>query len=245
MILEVKGLKKYFPIERGFLKPVGGFVKALDGISFSLKEGQILGIVGESGCGKSTLAKSILKLTEPTAGEINFSLPIQRLRQDVGIVFQEPLLSLDPRMRIKDSLSEPLLAQRLGWSEERVAGLLEMVGLKGNILTRLPSQLSGGQRQRVCIARSLATMPKLLILDEPLSSLDVITQKQILELLITLQNNLKITYIFISHNIAVVKRIASQIIIMLEGRIVDQGDTPEIFTRPQSAYTKKLLEAAR
>ena len=245
MILEVKELKKYFPIERGIFKSHAGFVKAVDVLSFSLNEGEILGIVGESGCGKSTLAKLILKLLEPTGGQINFLPPIQKLRQDVGIVFQDSLLSLDPRMRISDCLREPLLAQGAKNSKDKIIEALQLVGLREEILRRLPSQVSGGQRQRACIARSLMCEPKLLVLDEPLSSLDVITQRQILELLFGIKSRLQITYIFISHNIAVVKKIATRVIVMREGKIIEDGFTQEVFQNPQSAYTKKLLEAAR
>lgn len=245
MILEVKNLTKYYSLERGIFKTHAGFIKAVDGVSFCLNEGEILGIVGESGCGKSTLAKLLLKLVEPTGGEVIFSPPVSRLRLDAGIVFQDPLLSLDPRMRIRDILREPLLAQRKNADGEKVSELLSEVGLDAGILRRFPSQVSGGQRQRVCIARSLATHPKLLILDEPLSSLDTITQKHILELFMRLQSKLKLTYIFISHNLAVVKRIASRVIVMLEGKIVEQGSREAVFSHPQAAYTKKLLEAAR
>ena len=245
MILEVKNLAKYYPLERGIFKTHAGFIKAVDGVSFCLHEGEILGIVGESGCGKSTLAKLLLKLIEPTGGEITFWPPVLRLRLDAGIVFQDPLLSLDPRMRIRDILREPLLAQRKNADGKKVSELLAEVGLDTSILRRFPSQESGGQRQRVCIARSLATHPKLLILDEALSSLDTITQKHILELLTRLQSRLKLTYIFISHNIAVVKRIASRVIVMLEGKIVEQGSVDAVFSHPQAVYTKKLLEAAR
>lgn len=233
-ILEVKNLCKHFPIEGGIFKSHRGMRKAVDGVSFSLEEGEILGIVGESGSGKTTLAKLILKLIDPTSGEIIFSPAIRNLRKNAGIVFQDPLLSLDPRMRIKDILDEPLAVHRLVRGRERMMELLDQVGLKEDILGRLPRQLSGGQRQRVCIARSLALMPKLLVLDEPLSSLDLITQKQILNLLIDLRQRLNITYVFISHNLAVVKKIAGRVMVMLEGKVVDQD----------SAEAKKLLEAS-
>ena len=234
-ILEVKNLCKHFPIEGGIFKSGQGLRPAVDGVSFSLEQGETLGIVGESGSGKTTLVKLLLRLIEPTSGEIIFSQTIRNLRKDVGIVFQDPLLSLDPRMRIKDILDEPLVVHRLIRGRERIVELLAWVGLKEDILARFPRQLSGGQRQRVCIARSLALEPKLLVLDEPLSSLDLIAQKQILNLLIDLRQRLKITYVFISHNLAVVKKIADRVMVMLDGRVVEEG----------SAQAKKLLEAAQ
>lgn len=246
MILEVKDLKKYFPIERGIFRPAAGFVKAIDGISFSLNEKEVLGIVGESGCGKSTLAKLILRLLNPDAGEIVFSGLIRQLRKDVGIVFQDPLLSLDPRMRLKDILREPFLARGLRRkADSGIDSLLKEVGLGSDILSRHPAQLSGGQRQRACIARALASMPKLLVLDEPLSSLDLISQKQILELLSGLRKRLELTYIFISHNIAVVKQISTRVMVMQSGKVVEEGRAQEVLGEPKSEYTKKLLEAAK
>ena len=240
-ILEVKNLRKHFPIEGGIFKSGQGLRRAVDGVSFSLEQGETLGIVGESGSGKTTLVKLILKLIEPTSGEIIFADNLRDLRKDAGIVFQDPLLSLDPRMRIKDILDEPLAVHRLRrgqrscTSRERIVELLGWVGLKDDLLERFPHQLSGGQRQRVCIARSLALLPKLLVLDEPLSSLDLIAQKQILNLLIDLRQRLGLSYIFISHNLAVVKKIAGRVMVMLEGKVVEEG----------SAQAKKLLEAAQ
>ena len=233
-ILEVKNLHKHFPVEGGIFKSHRRLRPAVDGVNFSLEQGETLGIVGESGSGKTTLARLILKLIEPTSGEIIFSPAIRNLRKDAGIVFQDPLLSLDPRMRIKDILDEPLAVHRLVRGQERIVELLGLVGLKEDILGRLPYQLSGGQRQRVCIARSLALTPKLLVLDEPLSSLDLISQSQVLELLMDLRRRLGLSYIFISHNLAVVKKIADRVMVMLEGRIVEEG----------SPYAKKLLEAS-
>jgi len=243
-ILEVKNLRKHFPVERGIFMSGQGWAKAVDGVSFSLDEGETLGIVGESGSGKTTLAKLILRLIEPTSGEIIFSDKLSNPRKDIGIVFQDPLLSLDPRMRIRDILEEPLIVHRLIRGRERIVELLAWVGLKEDILARFPHQLSGGQRQRVCIARSLALAPKLLVLDEPLSSLDLIIQKQVLNLLIDLRQRLGMTYVFISHNLALVRKISGQIIVMLEGRITEDGPATEVFENPKSAYTKKLLEAA-
>lgn len=246
MILEVKDLKKYFPIEHGIFKAASGFVKAIDGVSFSLNEKEVLGIVGESGCGKSTLAKLILKLLAPTSGEIIFSGSIKHLRKDVGIVFQDPLLSLDPKMRVRDILREPFLAHGLKRkADSQIEALLMEVGLGSDILPRHPAQLSGGQRQRVCIARALSCRPKLMVLDEPLSSLDLIAQKQILELLSGLRERFELTYIFISHNIAVVKKISTRVMVMWSGKAVEQGGVDEVLGEPKSEYTKKLLEAVK
>lgn len=243
MILEVRELKKYFPIERGIFKSAAGFLKAVDGVSFSLAEKETLGIVGESGCGKTTLAKLILKLIAPTSGEIIFSPQLSDLRKDTAVVFQDPLLSLDPRMNLREVLLEPFQAAGLKTNSGNINRMLELVGLSGSLLRRLPRQLSGGERQRACIARALALSPKLLILDEPLSSLDLIIQKQILELLLNLKKEFGMAYIFISHNIAVVKKISTRIIVMFEGKIVEQGAADGIFSHPANSYTKKLLEA--
>lgn len=245
MILEVRNLKKYFPIEKGIFRTAGGFVKALDGVNFSLAEGEVLGVLGESGCGKSTLAKLILKLTEPTSGEVVFSPLIANMRRSVGIIFQDPFLSLNPKMWVRNILREPFLAHKLENSDDKIVELLGLVGLEGAYLRRFPHQLSGGQRQRVCIARSLSLKPKLLVLDEPLSSLDLINQRQILELLLGLQKKFKMSYLFISHNIALIQEISDRIIVMSAGKIVEEGKTSEVFNFPESGYTKKLLEAIR
>ena len=245
MILAVKNLKKYFPVESSVFRASRKVAKALDGVSFSLEDNSILGVVGESGSGKTTLAKLVLKLMEPSAGEISFGPQITNLRKDVGIIFQDPLLSLDPRMRIGEILSEPFIVQHIKKDYAKLGRLLNLVGLEENIFQRYPIELSGGQRQRVCLVRALVLEPKLLVLDEPISSLDLIIQKQILELLIELRDRLKMAYIFISHNIALMKKISTDIIVMLEGKIVEQGKTEEVLSACRSDYTKKLLEAAR
>ena len=245
ILLEVLGLKKYFPIEKGIFRTAGGFIKALDGVSFFLAEGEVLGVLGESGCGKSTLAKLILKLMEPTSGKIVFSPLLANIRRSVGIIFQDPFLSLDPKMRVRDILREPFLARKLEVSNDKIVELLGLVGLDGDLLRRFPHQLSGGQRQRVCIARSLGLQPKLLVLDEPLSSLDLINQRQILELLLGLRKKFKMSYLFISHNIALIQEISDRIMVMCAGKIVEEGKTAEVFNFPKSGYTKKLLEAMR
>lgn len=245
MILEVKELKKYYHSEKGFFKTRGDLIRAVDGVSFSLAEKETLGIVGESGCGKTTLAKLLLKLIAATSGEIIFSSQLSDLRKDAAVVFQDPLLSLDPRMKIRDILLEPFQAAGLKADSRDINRLLELVGLADILLTRLPRQLSGGERQRVCIARALALSPKLLILDEPLSSLDLIIQKQILDLLLKLKEEFGMAYIFISHNIALVKKISTRMLVMFQGKIVEQGATDKLFSHPASGYTKKLLEAVR
>lgn len=245
MILEAKNLKKYYYADQGMLNSCRRLIKAVDGVNFSLSENSVLGIVGESGCGKSTLAKLLLRLITPTEGEIVFGPAINTLRKDVAIVFQDPLLSLNPKMRVVDILAEPLIIQRYGKFMDKIEELLALVRLENALLRRFPAQLSGGQRQRVCIARALACSPKLVVFDEPVSSLDLIMQKQILNLLIELKNKLKMAYVFISHNIAVVKKISDSMIVMYEGKIVETGLTEEVFNHPNAEYTKKLLEAAR
>ncbi len=245
MILEAKNLKKYYYADQGLFNTSKRVVKAVDGVSFNLQESSVLGVVGESGCGKSTLAKLLLRLITPTEGEIIFGPAINAFRKDAAIVFQDPLLSLNPKMRVVDILAEPLIIHRYEKYMDRVAELLGLVRLENGLLRRFPAQLSGGQRQRVCIARALACSPKLLVLDEPVSSLDLIMQKQILDLLIELKNKLEMAYVFISHNMAVVEKISDSIIVMYEGKIVESGQTAEVFNRPNAEYTKKLLEAAR
>jgi ABC-type oligopeptide transport system ATPase subunit len=249
MILEVKNISKHFDLERGVLKTKAGTVKALDSVSFSVDEFTTLGIVGESGCGKTTLAKIILKLIPATSGEVIFDpAKIANFRKDVQIIFQNPYNSLDPKMRIKDALFEPLIIHRIVEKrslEGKTRALLEAVGLDGTALSRYPGEFSGGQRQRICIARALATEPKFLVLDEPISSLDLTIQARLLDLFIALKQKFRLTYIFISHNLGIIKYIADAVIVMQNGRIVEQAKTGDIFSRPGQQYTQMLLEAAK
>lgn len=249
MILEVKNISKYFSIERGMFKKEAAVVTALDNVSFNVSEFKTLGIVGESGSGKTTLAKIILKLIQPTSGKIIFDEGrIRNFRKDVQIIFQNPYNSLNPKMRIADIVAEPLIINKIipsKYIKERAVNLLRMVGLDESVLSRYPIEFSGGQRQRVCIARAVACEPKFIVLDEPISSLDLTIQAQMLDLFLELKERFKLTYIFISHNLAVIKHIANSVIVMQNGRIVEEGRVAEIFNHPVCSYTKILLDAAR
>ena len=224
LILEVKNLKKYFPVERGIFRQSRGFVKAIDGLSFNVQRAMTLGIMGRSGSGKTTLAKLLLKLIPPTSGEIIYnSDEITNFRKDVQIIFQNPYQSLNPKMRILDILTEPLLIHRLANKREsrvRVLASLESVGMNGDVLSRFPLEFSGGQRQRICLARSLILEPKFLILDEPISSLDLTRQVEILDLLKRLKNKLGLTYLFITHNLNLLKEISDSILVIDKGKII-------------------------
>ena len=225
-MLEVKNLRKYFPIERGILRQTRGWVKAIDGINFNVKKTTILGIVGRSGSGKTTLAKLLLKLIPPTSGEIVYNAQeITNFRKDVQIIFQNPYQSLNPKMCIGDILAEPLIIHRMsdkGNSIKMVLRSLESVGLNKDVLGRFPIEFSGGQRQRICLARALLLEPKFLILDEPISSLDLTRQVEILDLLKHLKSKFNLTYIFITHNLHLLKEISDSIIVIDKGRIVKQ-----------------------
>ncbi|MDD5166243.1 MAG: ATP-binding cassette domain-containing protein [Candidatus Omnitrophica bacterium] len=249
MILEVKNIHKDFVIERGILKREAGLVRALDGVSFRVEEFSSLGVAGESGSGKTTLAKIILKLMPPTSGEIIFdTAQVINFRKDVQIIFQNPYNSLSPKMRIFDMLTEPLIIHKIAPKnllKDKAIDLLRLVGLDESVLDRLPIEFSGGQRQRICIARALASEPKLIVLDEPISSLDLTIQAQMLDLFLELKTKLKLTYIFISHNLAVVKHIADKVLIMQNGRIIEEGKAEDIFRAPQNPYTVALLNAAK
>lgn len=254
-ILEVKGLKKYFDIQGGIFGKKVGEVKAVDGVSFSVNPGEILGIVGESGCGKSTTGKAILRLVEPTEGEIKFEgrditqlndEEMRKLRRDMQIIFQDPFASLNPRHTVEKIISEPLLVHGMKSAKERrerVYDLLNVVGLSRYHARRYPHQFSGGQRQRIGIARALANNPKLVICDEPVSALDVSVQSQILNLMEDLRDTFNLTYIFIAHDLSVVKHISDRVGVMYLGNIVEMADKEALYDDPKHPYTRALLSA--
>ncbi|OYT44908.1 MAG: peptide ABC transporter substrate-binding protein [Desulfurococcales archaeon ex4484_42] len=254
-LLEVINLRKYFPIKRGILGRVVGYVKAVDGVSFHINENEVFSLVGESGSGKTTVARCILRLYEPTDGRIVFEgkditklkgKELKDYRRKVQAVFQNPFLSLNPRMRIVDIVAEPLLAHmKISRNEARKEAieLLERVGLSSSLARRFPSDLSGGQAQRVAIARALALKPKLIILDEPTSALDVSVQAQILNLLDDLRKEFKLSYLLISHDLSVVRYISDYVAVMYLGKIVESAPTEELFSNPLHPYTKALLSA--
>ena len=249
MLLEAKNISKTFLSSRGWLKKASSKTEALDNINFRHEADKTLGIVGESGCGKTTLAKIILKLILPTSGKIIVNQEIiKNFRKDVQIIFQNPYNSLNPKMKIVDIIKEPLLIHRIVKQDalnSRVKELLEMTGLRAEALYRYPFEFSGGQRQRICIARALACEPKLIVLDEPVSSLDLTIQLDILNLFLHLKRDLGLSYIFISHNLAVVRYIAQEVLVMKNGRIIEQGDCGKIFSKPIQPYTRSLIDASR
>ena len=255
-ILQVKNLKTWFPINGGLFNSSNRFVKAVNDVSFDVYPGETLGLVGESGCGKTTLGRSIIRLAEPNAGEINFEgknvllLKPEELRiyrRSVQIIFQDPYSSLNPRLTVGQSIIEPMQVHHVyennSQRKQKVIDLLEKVGLKPEHFNRYPHEFSGGQRQRISIARALGLEPKFIICDESVSALDVSVQAQVLNLLADLQQELGLTYIFISHDLAVVKHFADRMIVMNQGKIEEMGNPDEIYSNPQQAYTKRLIDA--
>lgn len=259
IILEIKSLKKYFPIEKGLFRRNVGQVKAVDDINFKVRKGEVLGLVGESGCGKTTLGRCILRAINPTSGEVLLTTrngetiditklnkkKLRALRKEMHMVFQDPFSSLSPRMTVLDIIGEPLWAQGMRGKEleSRVKELASLVGLNTGHLNRYPNAFSGGQRQRIGIARALATNPNLIVADEPVSALDVSIQAQILNLLQDLQEQLGLTYLFIAHDLSVVEHIADRVAVMYVGKIVELAETEELYLSPKHPYTEALLSA--
>jgi peptide/nickel transport system ATP-binding protein len=260
VMLEIQNLQKFFPIQKGFLRRTVGNVRAVDDVSFVIREGETLGLVGESGCGKTTTARCILRAMQPTGGRILFHTaegrvvdmaPLSRrelrpLRPQMQMIFQDPFGSLNPRMTLFDIVGEPLLVNGLTNRKqrtERVAEMLRLVGLRPEYMQRFPHAFSGGQRQRIGIARALALHPRLVVADEPVSALDVSVQAQVLNLLLELQDQLHLTYLFVAHNLSVVKHICDHVAVMYVGKLVETAKTEEIFNRPKHPYTAALMAA--
>ncbi len=256
VVLKAENLVKYYPIKAGVLRRTVGHVKAVDGVSFELYKGETLGIVGESGCGKSTLGRMLMRLEEPTGGKLTFDGvdvysqtggDMRRLRRDIQIVFQDPYTSLNPRKTVGDIVGEPFEIHRevvpKGGRRRRVQELLDLVGLNPEHINRYPHQFSGGQRQRIGIARGVALNPKVIICDEPVSALDVSVQAQVVNLLEKLQNELGLAYIFIAHDLSVVRHISDRVGVMYLGKLVELGDEDQIYSRPTHPYTQALLSA--
>ena len=255
VLLEARHVKEWFPVRGGLLGRNTRYVKAVDDVSLTVRAGETLGVVGESGCGKSTLARVMLRLIEPTGGEVLFEgknmttankAELRRMRRDIQIIFQDPYASLDPRQRVGDMLTEPLTIHGLARGEaakRRVLELLELVGLPADSVRKFPHEFSGGQRQRLCIARALAVDPKLIVCDECVSALDVSIQAQIINLLMKLQRQLGIALVFVSHDLRVVRHISTHVAVMYLGRVVEYAPTEELFSNPAHPYTRALLSA--
>ncbi|MEI6082919.1 MAG: ATP-binding cassette domain-containing protein [Verrucomicrobiota bacterium] len=250
-LVQVKDLKTHFPIKAGILQRPVGWVRAVDGVSFAINEGECVGLVGESGCGKTTLGRTILQLIEPTAGEVQFAgqpiTDMRAFRRQAQMIFQDPYGSLNPRMTVGNIIAEPLRIHKLctGKAEERdrVADLLKSVGLAPEHARRYPHEFSGGQRQRIGIARALAVQPKFIVCDEPVSALDVSVQAQIINLLQDLQEKFKLTYLFVAHDLAVVEHISDRVLVMYFGKIVEEASAEQIYSNPLHRYTQALLSA--
>ena len=254
-LLEVEGLHKHYPVRGGVWGRQTGSIQAVAGVSFQVLPGQTLGLVGESGCGKSTLGRTLMRLEEPTAGRVRFDgrdlaqargAELLGLRREIQMVFQDPYSSLNPRMTVGEIVREPLVVHGIGRKPEqieRVRSLLQTVGLDGEAMSRYPSEFSGGQRQRIGVARALALNPKLVIADEPVSALDVSVQSQVLNLMLRLQRERGLTYIFISHDLSVVEHVSDTVAIMYLGRLVEKGPVDRIFAAPAHPYTRALLQA--
>jgi peptide/nickel transport system ATP-binding protein len=261
MLLEVKDLKMHFPIRRGFFAArTVGYVKAVDGVSLFIREGETLGLVGESGCGKTTTGRLIMRAYEPTAGEIWFTdrnlgrvnvaalnrPQLKQLRQNMQLIFQDPYSSLNPRMTLLEIVGEPLYVNKIAEGKamkDRVAELLQVVGLRPEYMTRYPHAFSGGQRQRIGVARALALNPHKVVCDEPVSALDASVQAQILNLLLDLQDKYRLTYLFISHDLSVVEHISDRVAVMYVGKLVESATTTALYTHPRHPYTEALLAA--
>jgi peptide/nickel transport system ATP-binding protein len=260
LLLDVQGLKKHFPIRRGLLKRVTGYVKAVDGVSFFIRDGETLGLVGESGCGKTTAGRTILHLYEPTGGKVRFKDPdqgwvdlasmsrqdLQPIRPNMQIIFQDPFMSLNPRMTVKRIVAEPAIINNVAQGEEltdRVAEMLDVVGLRPEYMSRYPHAFSGGQRQRIGLARSLILNPKLIICDEPVSALDVSIQAQVLNLLEDLQEQFDLTYLFIAHDLSVVQHICDRVAVMYVGKLAEVASTEDLYYNPKHPYTEALMAA--
>lgn len=255
-LLEVSELVKSYPVRGGFFGGVQAEVKALADVSFSIRKGETLGLVGESGCGKSTLGRCLLRLTDVTSGRMTYQgqdytrlsgEALRLMRRKIQMIFQDPYASLNPRMKVEDALEEPLLIHSLGGDRasrsKRISKLLDLVGLRQEARHRYPHEFSGGQRQRICIARALAVEPEFIVCDEPVSALDVSIQAQVINLLQDLQRELNLTYLFIAHDLKVVQHISDRIAVMYLGRIVEEGESVGLYTNPRHPYTKALLSA--